>query len=128
MTVQEQCSFLGPWRAPGSAPGPVPLTRATTFARPGADSSSTGSRPASASRAATYSAAGRSRASPPPRLVVSILIRSAANRAASSPATIIGQYASKKGRSQINGRVQAVRRGAPAYMSIRPNYPLARSK
>ena len=87
--MQEQRSFPG--RLP--APGPVPLTRATTFARPGADSSSTGSRPASASRAATYSAAGRSRASPPPRLVVSILIRSAANRAASSPATIIGQYA-----------------------------------
>ena len=88
--MQEQCPWLGPCWDPGWAPSgaPFPLTRATTFARPGADSSSTGSSPASASRAATYSAAGRSRPSPPPRLVVSILIRSAANRAASSPAGV----------------------------------------
>ena len=75
-------------RAP-SPSVPSPPIRATTFARPGADSSSTGSSPASASRAATYSAAGRSCASPPPRLVVSILIRSTANRAASAPAGVI---------------------------------------
>src|SRR5215472_6412563 len=56
-----------------------PATRTTTLARPGADSSTTGSRPASVRAPATYSAAARSLQSPPPRLAVSNLIRSDAN-------------------------------------------------
>src|SRR5579859_129397 len=59
-TSRWPCSSSAP------APGSAPSIRATTLARPGADSRTIGSRPASASRSATYSAAGRSRQSPPP--------------------------------------------------------------
>ena len=108
-----------PCTSSAGAPGSRPPTRATTFARPGADSSSAGSTPASASLAATYSAAGRSRPSPPPRLVVSILIRSAANRAASVPAGVIGA-ASSEPRHRIRrpggaGRPRGTRRRSGAW-------------
>src|SRR5256885_13502569 len=60
--------------------------RATTFVRPLVRSSIVGSRPAPASCSAAYSAAGRSWQSPPPRLVVSIRMRSEVNRTTSSRA------------------------------------------
>src|ERR671919_1449630 len=64
-----------------------PAIRATTLARPGADSRMRASTPTSASFCATYSAAGRSLQSPPPRFVVSIRMRSEVNSTTSSSAT-----------------------------------------
>src|ERR671910_3373071 len=64
-----------------------PAMRATTLARPGADSRMRASTPTSVSFWATYSAAGRSLQSPPPRFVVSIRMRSEVNSTTSSSAT-----------------------------------------
>src|SRR3954452_17300152 len=60
--------------------------RATTLVRPSVRSSIRGSRPAPASCSAAYSAAGRSWQSPPPRLVVSMRMRSQVNSTTSSSA------------------------------------------
>ena len=77
-----------PWTSSASADGSVPSILATTLVRPLVRSSIRGSRPASASRSATYSAAGRSRQSPPPRLVVSIRISSEVKATTSSSAAV----------------------------------------
>lgn len=75
-----------PWTSRASAAGSLPSMRATTFVRPLLRSSSVGSSPASASRSATYSAAGRSWHVPSPALLVSIRIRSEVKRTTSSSA------------------------------------------
>jgi hypothetical protein len=65
-----------PCTSRASADGSVPSSRAKTLARPGADSSSVGVSPTSSISPATYSAARRSpRASPLPKLDVSIRMR-----------------------------------------------------
>ncbi len=78
-----RCRRSGPPRWRGRAPTPGCAARC----------------PASASCSATYSAAGRSWPSPPPRLVVSIRIRSEVKRTTSSSA-----WASTRGRLRAPGR------------------------
>src|SRR5215207_3314334 len=76
-----------PCTSRASRPACDPAIRATTLARPGADSRTRASTPTSVSFCATYSAAGRSLQSPPPRFVVSIRMRSEVYSTTSSPAT-----------------------------------------
>src|SRR5580700_528186 len=112
--------------------GSVPLTRATTFDRPGADSSSSGSRPASASKAATYSAAFRSRQSPPPRLVVSNWISSEANLVTSSWASVTDSAKfllhcrRDHGADRLEGANHLIGRGAVVLDGAVPGPPYAR--